>query len=72
MMRRVPFVFVTVLAVALGSQAAHAAKAPKSTDISYYYDNFENGIVRPIARQLDPVHDLRAITNHPKQAANVD
>ena len=51
---------------------ALAAQAPKTTDISYYYDNLEHGIIRPIARQLDPVHDLRTITNHPKEAANVD
>ncbi len=47
-------------------------KPPKATDISYYYDNFDNSIVRPIARQLDPVHDLRFLTGHPKEAANVD
>ena len=62
---------VAIESVALPA-TARAAGPPKATDISYYYDNFEHSIVRPITRQLDPVHDLRALTGHPKEAANVD
>jgi hypothetical protein len=69
-MRRAALAFAMLLAAP--ALAADAPKPPRVTEISYYYDNLEHSIVRPISRQLDPVHVLRKISGRPKEAANVD
>ncbi len=64
---------LVALAAGAGVPAGAAEPAPpRETEISYYYDNLEHSLVRPIARQLDPVHVLRKIARRPKEAANVD
>ena len=65
-------VIAATIALAAPALAAEAPKPPRETEISYYYDNLEHSIIRPISRQLDPVHVLRKISGRPKEAANVD
>jgi len=68
-------ILAAAAACALAAGAAPSAaqpKAPKETEISYYYDYLDQGIFRPISRQLDPVHVLRKISGRKKEAANVD
>ena len=48
------------------------AKPPKETDISYYYDIFEQSIVRPATRMCDPSLWVRKVTGQRHEAENVD
>src|SRR5262249_43325285 len=48
------------------------AKPPKETDISYYYDIFEQSVVRPATRMLDPSLWVRKVTGTRHEAENVD
>jgi len=60
---------------ALAAEAAPAAGAPtppSETDISYYYDLFEQSAVRPCTRMLDPSLWVRKATGNPREAVNVD
>jgi len=54
--------------------AVRAADAvpPKATDISYYYDLFDQSFVRPLTRVLDPSLWVRKATANPREAMNID
>ncbi len=62
----------------LPRHAAAVASAPDSvplppeTHLSYYFDAFEQGIARPIARGLDPSRLVRKLGGKPREAVNVD
>lgn len=59
--------------IALLSAGAPAAAArPRTTETSYYYDNFDNSLVRPITRAFDPALGVRKLLGRPREAANVD
>jgi hypothetical protein len=62
----------TLLARIAHGADAPAPTAPKATEISYYYDLFDNSLPRPITRATDPVLLVRRIARHPREAANVD
>jgi hypothetical protein len=64
-------VVLLALATAHGRLVADAAM-PRETEISYYYDLFDNSLVRPLTRVLDPARFVRRISNHPREALNVD
>jgi len=65
-----------LLVSALGAFAAPAAAAnatpPRATEISYYYDVFDQSLVRPMTRALDPALWVRKATRNPREAMNVD
>ncbi|MEO5616882.1 MAG: hypothetical protein ABIS67_03850, partial [Candidatus Eisenbacteria bacterium] len=67
-----PWATVVLAAAVWALPAAAQPHVPKATEISYYYDIFDHSLIRPISRQLDPVHVLRKISARPKEAANVD
>jgi hypothetical protein len=63
--------------IALAPVAAHAATLaappePEATEISYYYDLFDNSFVRPVTRLFDPALGIRKLARRPREAANVD
>ena len=62
------------LCAALCPSPARAADAapPRETDISYYYDLFDQSLVRPLTRVLDPSLWVRKATGSPREAMNVD
>jgi hypothetical protein len=62
---------VCAAATATGAEKKQPAK-PRATEISYYYDNFENSVVRPVSRLFDPVLGVRKLARNYRQAANVD
>ena len=70
---RVLATLVTCLALA-PAPAARAAQAvpPRETEISYYYDLFDQSVVRPVTRVLDPSLWARKAAGKPREAANVD
>lgn len=78
--RSTSIAIATACLVAVGSaRAATTAHArddsvapPQETEISYYYDLLDQSIVRPITRVTDPALLVRKLSNHPRQAANVD
>jgi len=45
---------------------------PKERNISYYYDGFEQTLVRPLTRVLDPSLWVRKATGNHREAENVD
>jgi hypothetical protein len=49
-----------------------AAPPPRATQISYYYDAFDQSAFRPPTRVLDPALWVRKITGTHREAANVD
>jgi hypothetical protein len=66
-----------LLALALGAALAPGARAadatpPKQTEISYYYDLFDQSFVRPMTRMLDPALWIRNATKNHREALNVD
>jgi hypothetical protein len=71
---------LTVIATALLLPRGAAAVAsvpdtvplPPETHISYYFDAFEQGVSRPIARGLDPTRLVRRLGGKPREACNVD
>ncbi len=54
------------------ADTAAAPKPPKEREISYFYDQFEHGLVRPFTRIADPSRWVRKATGHPREAVNVD
>jgi len=75
-------VFVALSALGASAQPADststaskdttAAKMPKPTEISYYYDIFEHSIFRPFTRALDASLLVRKVAHNPREAENVD
>ena len=52
--------------------AADDAASPEPTSISYYYDAFEQSVVRPATRLFDPALLVRKLSGRRREAANVD
>jgi hypothetical protein len=73
MTRRLAFVVTVALAVfstSLG--AAESGHKPKPHGISYYYDAFDQSVVRPVTRFFDPALLVRRIGGRRIEAPNVD
>ncbi len=69
--RRIAGTLACLGVLAAGDVRADAPR-PRATEISYYYDNLEHSVVRPITRVLDPARLARRIAGLPREAANVD
>lgn len=51
---------------------ADDAAMPEPSSISYYYDAFEQSVVRPATRLFDPALLVRKLSGRRREAANVD
>jgi hypothetical protein len=61
-----------VVTVCGAASRAHGQDPPKRRQISYYYDAFDQSVVRPMTRVLDPALWVHKVTGTKKEALNVD
>jgi hypothetical protein len=69
---RARVLLVSALVIFAAPVAAADATPPHATDLSYYYDLFEQSLVRPMTRVLDPARWVRKAIGKPREAINVD